>query len=170
MNSWRGTLRNASSTPGSLIPRPRSWYSTIWWRSISKTSTILLIILKPGLSTLGHKYCNVCRRGLGGEIKAGGGSRCLCIFDDDQRRTRPVALATNVAVFMSRCAKTSPEPGGTTLKQVIGSRGSLHLDHCLPRDAASAPPSASAFAAPPWQAQFEPAGSLFQTRSSLAPR
>ena len=92
-------------------------------------------------STLEHKYCNVCRRGLRGEIKAGGGSRCLCIFDDDQRRdrsqspsalrvatgradffvappplwqgmafvvasrTRPVALATNVAVFMSQCTK-----------------------------------------------------------------
>ena len=44
---------------------------------------------KKRLSTLEHKYCNVCRRGLRGEIKAGGGSRCLCIFDDDQRRDRP---------------------------------------------------------------------------------
>ena len=94
---------------------------------------------KGALSTLEPKYCTVCKRGLRGEIKAGGGSRCLCIFEDDQRRdrpqpssalrvatgradffvappplwqgmafvvasrTRPVALATNVAVFMFQC-------------------------------------------------------------------
>ena len=76
------------------------------------------------LSTLERKYGNVCRWGLRGEIKAGGGSRCLAIFDDDQRgrfdqtgeivrnphlpygwRTRPVALATNVAVFTFQCTK-----------------------------------------------------------------
>jgi len=37
------------------------------------------------LSTLERKYCNVFRWGLRGEIKAGGGRRCLAIFDDDER-------------------------------------------------------------------------------------
>ena len=95
------------------------------------------------LSTLERKYGNVCRWGLRGEIKAGGGRRCLAIFDDDQRRdrpqppsalrvatgradlfvtppplwqgmafvvvsrSRPVALATNVAVFTFQCTKRS---------------------------------------------------------------
>jgi len=94
-----------------------------------------------GLSTPFYKYGSVRRWGLQSEIKAGGGRRCLDIFDDDQRRdrpqppsalrvatgradffvapsplwqgmafvvasrTHPVALATNVTVFMKRCTK-----------------------------------------------------------------
>jgi len=40
-------------------------------------------------STAFCKYRYVCRWGLRGEIKAGGGRRCSAIFDDDQRRDRP---------------------------------------------------------------------------------
>ncbi len=46
-------------------------------------------MLRTRLSTPFHKYGNVCRWGLRGEIKAGGRRRRLDIFDDDQHRDRP---------------------------------------------------------------------------------
>ena len=82
---------------------------------------------RVGLSTPFHKYGNVCRWGLRGEIKAGGGRRCLAIFDDDQRRDRPqpptaLRVATGRADFFVAPPLRHKASSSSSLRELDPSR------------------------------------------------